>query len=130
MHKMFRPHRAGHHVLIHQVGLHGDSCDGVQVSPVHGRASGLPRLHGPSGGTGGQGGLGVHRVPAGPGRHLRGGRHSGGHLATSSSLTSFPQSIGEELVMLEKGSVEACQAFIKKHSQNLHPNHYYLQVRR
>ena len=47
--------------------------------------------------------------------------------------------------MLEKGSVEACQvklivivivivivilqAFIKKHSQNLHPNHYYLQVR-
>ena len=40
------------------------------------------------------------------------------------------QSIGEELVMLEKGSVEACQAFIKKHSQNLHPNHYYLQVRR
>ena len=44
--------------------------------------------------------------------------------------------------MLEKGSVEACQvehivivivivilqAFIKKHSQNLHPNHYYLQV--
>ena len=38
------------------------------------------------------------------------------------------QSIGEELVMLEKGSIEACQAFIKKHSQNLHPNHYYLQV--
>ena len=30
--------------------------------------------------------------------------------------------------MLEKGSIEACQAFIKKHSQNLHPNHYYLQV--
>ena len=29
-------------------------------------------------------------------------------------------------MMLEKGSVEACQAFIKKHSQNLHPNHYYL----
>ena len=38
------------------------------------------------------------------------------------------QSIGEELVRLEKGSVEACQSFIRKHSQNLHPNHYYLQV--
>ena len=38
------------------------------------------------------------------------------------------QSIGEELVSLEKGSIEGCQAFIKKHSQNLHPNHYYLMV--
>jgi len=42
-------------------------------------------------------------------------------------VEAVTQSIGEELVMLEKGSVEACQAFIKKHSQNLHPNHYYLQ---
>lgn len=40
------------------------------------------------------------------------------------------QSIGEELVSLEKGSIEGCQAFIKKHSQNLHPNHYYLMVSR
>ena len=38
------------------------------------------------------------------------------------------QSIGEELVSLEKGSIEGCQSFIKKHSQNLHPNHYYLMV--
>jgi len=45
----------------------------------------------------------------------------------STFLEAVTQSIGEELVMLEKGSVEACQAFIKKHSQNLHPNHYYLQ---
>ena len=36
------------------------------------------------------------------------------------------RSIGEELVRLERGSPEACQNFIKKHSQNLHPNHYYL----
>jgi hypothetical protein len=43
-------------------------------------------------------------------------------------MFSLLQSIGEELVMLEKGSIEACQAFIRKHSQNLHPNHYYLQV--
>eukprot|EP00092_Neocalanus_flemingeri_P038962 GFUD01042416.1.p1 GENE.GFUD01042416.1~~GFUD01042416.1.p1 ORF type:complete len:551 (+),score=82.13 GFUD01042416.1:176-1828(+) len=42
-------------------------------------------------------------------------------------VDAVTQSIGEELVMLEKGSVEACQAFIRKHSQNLHPNHYYLQ---
>jgi len=44
-----------------------------------------------------------------------------------SFVDAVVQSIGEELVMLEKGSIEACQAFIKKHSQNLHPNHYYLQ---
>ena len=36
------------------------------------------------------------------------------------------RSIGEELVRLERGSPEACQSFVKKHSQNLHPNHYYL----
>ena len=36
------------------------------------------------------------------------------------------RSIGEELVRLERGVPEACQNFIKKHSQNLHPNHYYL----
>ena len=46
---------------------------------------------------------------------------------TFSEIECF-QSIGEELVRLEKGSVEACQSFIRKHSQNLHPNHYYLQV--
>jgi len=42
-------------------------------------------------------------------------------------VDAVTQSIGEELVQLEKGNIEACQAFIKKHSQNLHPNHYYLQ---
>merc|ERR1719225_1019366 len=42
-------------------------------------------------------------------------------------VNAVTQSIGEELVRLEKGSVEACQSFIRKHSQNLHPNHYYLQ---
>ena len=36
------------------------------------------------------------------------------------------RSIGEELVRLERGSPEACQSFVRKHSQNLHPNHYYL----
>ena len=36
------------------------------------------------------------------------------------------RSIGEELVRLERGVPEACINFIKKHSQNLHPNHYYL----
>ena len=38
----------------------------------------------------------------------------------------FFRSIGEELVRLERGNPEACQSFVKKHSQNLHPNHYYL----
>ena len=47
-----------------------------------------------------------------------------------SSFSFVFQSIGEELVSLEKGSIEGCQAFIKKHSQNLHPNHYYLMVSR
>jgi len=41
-------------------------------------------------------------------------------------VNAVTQSIGEELVSLEKGSIEGCQSFIKKHSQNLHPNHYYL----
>ena len=41
---------------------------------------------------------------------------------------SRSKSIGEEMVIMEKGNIDACQAFIKKHSQNLHPNHYYLQV--
>jgi len=45
---------------------------------------------------------------------------------TSKFVSAVTQSIGEELVSLEKGSIEACQSFIKKHSQNLHPNHYYL----
>eukprot|EP00095_Tigriopus_kingsejongensis_P011425 maker-scaffold953_size76948-snap-gene-0.8 protein:Tk11425 transcript:maker-scaffold953_size76948-snap-gene-0.8-mRNA-1 annotation:"hypothetical protein DAPPUDRAFT_194440" len=36
------------------------------------------------------------------------------------------RSIGEELVQLEKGNPEACLTFIKKHSQNLHRNHFYL----
>ena len=36
------------------------------------------------------------------------------------------RSIGEEIVRLERGSPEACQSFVRKHSQNLHPNHYYL----
>ena len=36
------------------------------------------------------------------------------------------RSIGEELIRLEKGSPEACLGFIKKHSQNLHRNHFYL----
>jgi len=45
---------------------------------------------------------------------------------TSKFVSAVTQSIGEELVSLEKGSIEACQSFIRKHSQNLHPNHYYL----
>lgn len=36
------------------------------------------------------------------------------------------RSIGEELVRLERNSPEACQSFVLKHSQNLHPNHHYL----
>jgi len=48
-------------------------------------------------------------------------------VQSSSFVSAVTQSIGEELVMLEKGSIDACQGFIKKHSQNLHPNHYYLQ---
>ena len=47
---------------------------------------------------------------------------------TSKFVSAVTQSIGEELVSLEKGSIEACQSFIRKHSQNLHPNHYYLMV--
>lgn len=47
-------------------------------------------------------------------------------LQPKTFVDAVTQSIGEELAMMEKGSVEACQAFIKKHSQNLHPNHYYL----
>ena len=49
-------------------------------------------------------------------------------LSISHHFSFVFQSIGEELVSLEKGSIEGCQAFIKKHSQNLHPNHYYLMV--
>merc|ERR1719282_1864135 len=45
---------------------------------------------------------------------------------TAKFVNAVTQSIGEELVSLEKGSIEACQSFIRKHSQNLHPNHYYL----
>lgn len=41
-------------------------------------------------------------------------------------VSAVIRSIGEELVRLERGNPEACQSFVKKHSQNLHPNHYYL----
>jgi len=44
-----------------------------------------------------------------------------------SFVDAVSMSIGEEMVVMEKGNIDACQAFIKKHSQNLHPNHYYLQ---
>lgn len=44
----------------------------------------------------------------------------------ASYVSAVIRSIGEELVRLERGSPEACQSFVKKHSQNLHPNHYYL----
>ena len=44
----------------------------------------------------------------------------------SSYVSAVIRSIGEELVRLERGNPEACQSFVKKHSQNLHPNHYYL----
>ncbi len=36
------------------------------------------------------------------------------------------RSIGEELIRLERGNPQTCLSFVKKHSQNLHPNHYYL----
>ena len=41
-------------------------------------------------------------------------------------VSAVIRSIGEELVRLERGNPEACQSFVIKHSQNLHPNHYYL----
>lgn len=41
-------------------------------------------------------------------------------------VSAVIRSIGEELVRLERVNPEACQSFVKKHSQNLHPNHYYL----
>jgi len=41
-------------------------------------------------------------------------------------VSAVIRSIGEELVRLERAVPEACQSFVKKHSQNLHPNHYYL----
>jgi hypothetical protein len=41
-------------------------------------------------------------------------------------VSSVITAIGEELVKLEKGSEETCKSFIIKHSQNLHPNHFYL----
>ena len=41
-------------------------------------------------------------------------------------VSAVIRSIGEELVRLERGNPEACQSFVKKHSQNLNPNHYYL----
>lgn len=44
----------------------------------------------------------------------------------ASYVSAVIRSIGEELVRLERGNPEACQSFVKKHSQNLHPNHYYL----
>lgn len=44
----------------------------------------------------------------------------------STYVSAVIRSIGEELVRLERGNPEACQSFVKKHSQNLHPNHYYL----
>ena len=47
------------------------------------------------------------------------------NITSHGEICSF-QAIGEELITLEKGIPEACAGFIKKHSQNLHPNHYYL----
>ena len=44
----------------------------------------------------------------------------------STYVNAVIRSIGEELTRLERGNPEACQSFVKKHSQNLHPNHYYL----
>ena len=41
-------------------------------------------------------------------------------------VEAVTRSIGEELIKLEKSNMIACKNFLKKHSQNLHPNHYYL----
>ena len=41
-------------------------------------------------------------------------------------VEAVTRSIGEELIKLEKSNVSSCKSFLKKHSQNLHPNHYYL----
>jgi len=41
-------------------------------------------------------------------------------------IEAVTRSIGEELIKLEKSNMFACKNFLKKHSQNLHPNHYYL----
>lgn len=41
-------------------------------------------------------------------------------------VTAVIRSIGEELIKLEKSNATACKSFLKKHSQNLHYNHFYL----
>uniref|UniRef100_A0A0K2TV79 Protein msta n=2 Tax=Lepeophtheirus salmonis TaxID=72036 RepID=A0A0K2TV79_LEPSM len=47
-------------------------------------------------------------------------------VETPRFVNAVIRSIGEELISLEKGSPEACLSFVKKHSQNLHPHHFYL----
>ena len=44
----------------------------------------------------------------------------------SEYIEAVTRSIGEELIKLEKSNILSCKNFLKKHSQNLHPNHYYL----
>ena len=44
----------------------------------------------------------------------------------SEYVEAVTRSIGEELIKLEKSNIFSCKNFLKKHSQNLHPNHYYL----
>ncbi|XP_059080640.1 SET domain-containing protein SmydA-8-like isoform X1 [Tigriopus californicus] len=49
-----------------------------------------------------------------------------GNQEPADYVNAVIRSIGEELVQLEKDNPEACLMFIKKHSQNLHRNHFYL----
>ncbi len=46
--------------------------------------------------------------------------------STGKYISAVIKSIGEEIVQLERNSEDACIKFIKKHSQNLHPNHFFL----
>ena len=47
-------------------------------------------------------------------------------VTPSKSVLMITKAIGEVVVQIEKNSVESCLNFIKRHSQNIHPNHYFL----
>ncbi len=47
-------------------------------------------------------------------------------LSEKVQYAQYFRSIGEELISLERSNSGACKSFLRKHSQNLHNNHYYL----
>lgn len=44
----------------------------------------------------------------------------------ASFIASVVETVGKELVGLKRGSVAACESFIRKYAKILHPHHFYL----